>query len=70
MMGDPEREPWSILAEKIAGSLPDSLSKQMLGELEPDAWAIENPYADTIARGDGVSTDTDRPERPAVRNQA
>ncbi|EPX84007.1 DNA topoisomerase [Salipiger mucosus] len=55
MMDDPDREPWSILAEKIAGSLPDNLSNQMLGDLEPDAPRTENAYEMDIQRIDGGS---------------
>lgn len=51
MMDDPDREPWSILAEKIASSLPEGLSSAMGNELEaPSQDMVENPYSSVIAR--------------------
>ncbi|ANT63077.1 hypothetical protein AYJ57_21640 (plasmid) [Salipiger sp. CCB-MM3] len=50
MMEDAEREPWSILAEKISSSLPEGLSAAMGHDLEPEPKTPEDPYASVIAR--------------------
>jgi DNA topoisomerase I len=52
MMDDPDREPWSILAEKITEALPEGLSQAMKGKLEAVSAEPLPTYADDIARAD------------------
>lgn len=53
MMDDPDREPWSILSEKIASALPAELAQTMQATLEePTADHVET-YADDIRRIEG-----------------
>lgn len=52
MMDDPEREPWSVLAEKITSALPPEISQAMQGALEMARREAIPGYADDIARID------------------
>ncbi len=52
MMDHPDKEPWNVLAEKIAASLPDEIKAPMDERLPAHDPSLVQTYADDIARID------------------